>query len=348
MDKLCGVESSRRLIQGNEFGTFKIYKYENLPQSPLVTFSSGDYFRKKGNPDILFISVVPPGSHKAIGSILAELYEEVEFNPEILSHGQSTKSLQPLSARGNLSSFYFKTPWMYNDDDIEKEYLQAVPISANERKYLIKFGVEALEDYFNYHSVRIFLFWRPDSMDGFDDNEMEKAYQEVSSRGSRIISGDYDEVFHYCNSLGEFDINVFFNKKSNSQKTLTCDFYTKLFPQNFVFNAMMVSEIGTDIDQQANLLATASTYFWRNPELFRHGSVLEVPGPVHPGSEIKAFYVTRPLFFNDTKICQKYLWVIPVTDAEVNRFNQYGVRALEKNLWKYNVNLFDFKRKSSV
>ena len=179
MDELCGVELERRLLSCNEFGLVKIYKYNNLPQSPLATFSSGDYFHQKGSPDILFIAFVPPGSHKIITSMLAELYEKAEFNPKLLLPGQSTES-ETLSKRLHLSSFYFRTPWMYDTEDFDKENLQAVPISANEHKYLLKFGLEALECYFTYHSVDTFSFWRTDSMEGFDDNAMENAYRIIS------------------------------------------------------------------------------------------------------------------------------------------------------------------------
>lgn len=348
MDKLCGIKSIKNYAINSTSGKYKIYKYDNLPQFPLdlSSYTSGNYFRKKGKLDILLLSVTLPGDDKEISSVLAKLYEQVDIKPELISHGQHTESFGPLYPHSNLSSFYFKIPSMYMDDEVEDKYLQAVPISDNERKYLLKFGVEALDDYFEYHSVDIFFLWRHDSMEGFDDNAMQNAQQEVALQNARIINGDYDEIFRYINSLGDFDINVFFDHKS--YKTYTCDAYTKFFPHDFAFNGMMISNTEADLEQEANLFATASSCFWTYPELFRHGSVLQVNRSPYPDSEIEGFYVTHPNMFKEVEILKKYLWIIPVTVAEIDYLYEYGSDALEVKLWTYNGNLFDFKRKSSV
>lgn len=142
-------------------------------------------------------------------------------------------------------------------------------------------------------------------------------------------------------------VNAFFYVPVEGLLTLTSEGSFPLEGQKELLT--LCSNDPREFDSE-RLFSAVVNFFMENPTLLELGGITPSLGPIFEGSELTTFYIADPYTFDDEEISNKFYWVFPISNEEVELLHAVGPDHFEEHLFDGDnpVPVFDYKRKSSI
>ena len=320
-----------------------IFTFENKPAKNNTTYTSGKTFRWHGyDLDLMFVTSNPAEDFpftKYLQNVVACFIDDF---PNDFHYGGVTRNLGSIhKSSPELVAFYIMHSTSFKSKEVAKEFMQVVPISVKELKYIEIYGGEALEEHFKKNQVDIFNFRRTCSL-----KDVPLTYDDIPDPEN---SEDEDRCFVIdLPEYGEVVIDTESNTPQEGLITYNCDDFATINPAVFHKNALLVA---SNDDKHANvphLFLSFCDFFWKNPDCFIPGYATPAIGPIDEGSALTSVYISHVHWFGSVKLNRLYLMMTPISDAELAYLTENGAEKFEEHLFSGSVNVFDFTRGSSI
>lgn len=154
------------------------------------------------------------------------------------------------------------------------------------------------------------------------------------------IMQDYEKFYDKEN----ITLQVFMNKPFDGVCTYAS---VDTFHKNIGKELLMLFKNDIDINLYGNIFAIVANYFQKNLEINYLGGHTMSLGPIISNSKITAFYLSIPYSFDDENVWEKYFWVVPITDKELQFLHKNGLEALEDHFENKSINLTNLMREDS-
>lgn len=325
-----------------------VFNFDNKPTNGLTTYTTGKSFRWHGyDLDLRLVTSSEDKDLHLPGTMNMLITYFMDEYPNDIKYGGMTKNLGSINVKSpEMVAFYIMHTNVFNNKVVDDEFMQIMPISVKEMKYVTIYGGEALEKYFTDNNVDIFNFTRgcsmPDIHLTYDDIPI---IEEMDAEGNPVGN---DCIVYTSEEYGEVVINIEKNIPLEGVTTYSCDDFTNVNPLKFKKNAIMLSSNEYSDNAFPIILIAACDFFWKHPDLFEEGKSTPSIGPITDGSMLTAFYVSHLHGFSSLSLNREYLMLIPISEAEVIFLEENGQEKFEEHLFGSKIDLFDFNRKSSL
>lgn len=320
-----------------------IFTFENKPSKSMTTFTSGKTFRWHGyDLDLMFVTSNPASSMPFPQMLYAVVSYFIDGNPKDFKKGGFTRNLGPIDTSSpEVTAFYIMHSTAFKNKLVEAEFMQVVPISPKELKYIEVYGGEALEKHFHENNVDLTDFRRACSLKDI----------KVSYKDKPDLKYDDDPDNPYLIDLpnyGEVVIEVNRNIPFEGITTYDCSDFTAINPAAFSKGALIASSNTEDEINVPLVMLNACLFFFENPDLFQPGYATPSLGKIEDNSSLTSIYVSHAHWYASTQAPNLFLMFTPISDAELAYLNEYGSQKFEEHLFSQKVDVFDFTRESSI
>lgn len=320
-----------------------LFHFEDTPVKNVTTYTTGKTFRWHGYDRDLILVTSSPLGHIKLSQYLQNVADYfIDDFPSDFNPGGVTRNLGAVhKSSPELVAFYIMHSNSFKSKEVAKEFMQVVPVSVKELKFIEIHGGEALEKHFTKHKVDIFDFHRSCSLQGVHLTYSDIPDPEGSEDDDRCFVIDLPEY-------GEVVIDTKSDAPQDGLMTYNCDDFTTINPVAFHKNALLIASNDDNHANVPQLFLSFCNFFWSNPECFTPGYATPAIGPIDEGSVLTSVYISHVHWFGSVKLNSLYLMMTPISDAELAYLNEHGAEKFEAHLFSGNVNVFDFTRNSSI
>lgn len=135
---------------------------EDTPCEGVDTYASVGQFSKTTNKEMLML-FYPNVDKKLYGAIVGSIIDYFKEHLELNYYGGHTPPLDPIINGSNITAFYLRPAYAFEDEHIWEHYFWIVPITNKELEFLHREGPNALEDHLEENEVDILDLLRKDS-----------------------------------------------------------------------------------------------------------------------------------------------------------------------------------------
>lgn len=145
-----------------QYGEMIIKILEDTPCEGADAYASVGQFSDTTNKEMLMLFYPNVDKH-LYGAIVASVVDYFKEDLELNYYGGHTRALGPIIEGGNVTAFYLRPAYAFDDEHIWEHYFWIVPITSKELDFLHREGPNALEDHLEENEVDILDLLREDS-----------------------------------------------------------------------------------------------------------------------------------------------------------------------------------------
>lgn len=135
---------------------------EDTPCEGVDTYASVGQFSKTTNKEMLML-FYPNVDKKLYGVIVSSTINYFKEHLELNYYGGHTPPLGPIINGSNITAFYLRPAYAFEDEHIWEHYFWIVPITNKELEFLHAEGPNSLEDHLEENDADLLNLLREDS-----------------------------------------------------------------------------------------------------------------------------------------------------------------------------------------